>query len=112
LYSDKEGYDILLLEVGRMSVEETFACFVGAYYGICEMDEYLLKEYVLYDIECYVKNFVLQNPMSGDFYTKKSEDVLQNTSLKTKLQDALLVLPKVNAPLDLILLVKARLRQL
>ena len=34
-----------------MSLEETFACYVGAYYGVREMDEYQLKEYVLHDLE-------------------------------------------------------------
>jgi len=33
-------------------------------------------------------------------------------SLKTKLQDSLIVLPKVNATTELILLVKARLKEI
>ena len=38
-----------------MVLDDTFRYLVGAYYGICEMDEYDLKEYVLKDIEDFNK---------------------------------------------------------
>lgn len=95
-----------------MNLEDTFRYMVGAYYGISEMDEYLLKEYVLKDIEEYIKDFISQNPIKDFDYIKEAREVESSRELKTKLQDSLVVLPKVNASTELILLVKARLKKI
>ncbi len=97
---------------GFMNLLDTFRYLVGGYYGIREMDNYDLKEYVLKDIENYIKDFITENPISGCDYYHEAELVNQELSLKTKLQDSLLVLPKVNASIELILLVKRRLKEL
>lgn len=95
-----------------MDIKDTFCYMVGAYYGIQEMDSYDLKEYILKNIENYIKEFVEENKsVEIDFY-EEAERVRLELSLKTKLQDSLLVLPKVNAPMELILLVKARLKEI
>ncbi len=92
--------------------KDTYRYLVGAYYGISEMDEYDLKEYVLKDIEEYIKCYIKDNSIHNiDFY-KEAELVNVEKDLKTKLQDSLIVLPKVNASTELILLVKARLKQI
>ena len=95
-----------------MDVLDTYRYLVGAYYGISEMDEYDLKEYVLKDIEEYIKVFVRDNYISNFDYNKEAEIVNNEKSIKTKLQDSLVVLPKVNASTELILLVKARLKKI
>ena len=94
-----------------MNIRDTFKYLVGAYYGITEMDEYDLKEYILKNIELYIIDFIKQNPLDIDLY-KEAELIKDELSLTTKLQDALIVLPKVNASTELILLVKQRLRQI
>ncbi len=93
-------------------LEDTFRYLVGAYYGIAEMDNYELKEYVLKDIENYIKDFIFANPIKDFDYDKEARMVESERSLKTKLQDSLIVLPKVNATTELILLVKARLKEI
>ncbi len=95
-----------------MNLEDTFRYLVGAYYGVSEMDEYDLKEYILKDIEEYIKSFVKDNPIKNFDYIKEAEDANNDRTLKTKLQDSLVVLPKVNASTELILLVKARLKKI
>lgn len=95
-----------------MNILDTFKYLVGAYYGIVEMDNYGLKEYVLKDIENYIRDFVKDNYIENFDYRKEAERINDELELKTKLQDSLLVLPKVNAPMELILLVKARLKKL
>lgn len=95
-----------------MNILDTFKYLVGAYYGIVEMDNYELKEYVLKDIENYIRDFVKDNYIENFDYGKEAERINDELELKTKLQDSLLVLPKVNAPMELILLVKARLKKL
>ena len=84
---------------------------LGGYYGVSLMDEYPLKEYVLKDIEEYIENFVETNPIEGYDYKNEDLDVKDNVSEKVKLQDALIVLNKINASMDLVFLVKERLKK-
>ncbi len=95
-----------------MDLKDTYRYLVGAYYGIAEMDEYDLKEYLLKDIEDYIKSFLKDNPIKNFDYYKEADVVNIEKSLKTKLQDSLVVLPKVNASTEIILLVKARLKRI
>ncbi|MGN1372082.1 MAG: hypothetical protein ACI4XM_07415 [Candidatus Coprovivens sp.] len=95
-----------------MVLDDTFRYLVGAYYGISEMDEYDLKEYVLKDIEEYIRSFVKQNSIKNFNYKEEANRVMCDRELKTKLQDSLIVLPKVNASTELILLVKERLKRI
>ena len=74
------------------------------------MDEYPLKEFVLKDIEEYIKNFIEFNPIDNFDYKLERELVKDNVSDKVKLQDALIVLNRINGSLDLILLIKKKLK--
>lgn len=91
---------------------DTFRYLVGAYYGIVEMDNYELKEYVLKDIEKYIMDYLKDNKIENINLKEEAKKVEEELTLKTKLQDSLIVLPKVNASLELILLVKARLKEI
>lgn len=93
-----------------MSLEDTFRYLVGGYYGICLMDEYPLKEYILQDIEKYIRDFIKVSPIEDFDYFQEAQIVNDTVSNKVKLQDALLVLNKINAPMELVLLVKKRLK--
>lgn len=95
-----------------MDLKDTYCYMVSAYYGIFEMDEYDVKEFVLKDIANYIKDFIESNPIPDFDYYQVAEEIEKNNSLKTKLQDSLLILPKINAPMDLILLVKARIKRI
>lgn len=95
-----------------MELEDRFRYLVGGYYGVSLMDEYPLKEYVLKDIEMYIRSFVETNPIVGFEYRKEADIIKEKMSEKTKLQDALLVLNSINASMDLVFLVKKRLKLL
>lgn len=84
---------------------------VGGYYGVSLMDEYSLKEYVLKDIENYIRNFIEVNPIDNYDYKSVAEEIKDNVSEKVKLQDALLVLNRINASMDLVFLVKEKLKK-
>ncbi len=84
---------------------------VGGYYGVSLMDEYDLKEYILKDIENYIKDFIEVNPIDNYNYREEAEYIKDNLSEKRKLQDALLVLHKMNGPMDLVFLIKKRLKK-
>ena len=94
-----------------MSNKDTYRYLIGAYYGISEMDEYSTKEYVLREIRDYIENFINSNYIDFDI-DEENDDVDKNVSLDVKLHDALLVLPKIDAPIDLILLVKSKIKEL
>lgn len=94
-----------------MTLEEEFRLLVSGYYGIYEMDEYKLKVYVLKDIENYIREFIKLYPLTNFPYQDIAQEVEKNP-LKTKLQDSLLVLNKVKAPLELSLLIRNRLNEM
>ena len=94
------------------SLIEQFKILVSGYYGITEMDEYDLKVYLLKDIENYIRAFIEENPFPNFDYKKEAENIKDTMSLRTKLQDSLLVLYKINASMDLVFMVKARLKEL
>ena len=88
------------------TLEEKLNLLVEAYYGLLEMDEYDLKEFELKKLKDEIDNFINEyNINNFDF-----ESVKNNISLRTKLQSLLIVLNKNNRPLELILLVKRRLK--
>lgn len=94
-----------------MTLEDTFKLLVSGYYGIYEMDEYSSKIYVLKDLEKYIKEFIKQFPLPNYDYRKTAEEI-ENTTIKTKLQDSLIVLNKIKAPLELTLLIRNRLNEM
>lgn len=94
-----------------MELENQFRYLVGGYYGVELMDEYSLKEFILKDIEEYIRNFIEINPIPNFSYKEEAILVKENVSDKVKLQDALLVLNKMHASMDLIFLVKKRLKE-
>ena len=95
-----------------MELRDQFRYLVGGYYGVTYMDDYPLKVYVLKDIEKYIRDFIEINPIDNFDYKKEAELVEQELSEITKLQDSLLVLQKIDASMELVLLIKARLKKL
>ena len=95
-----------------MKIEDQFQYLVGGYYGVASMDEYELKVYVLKEIEDYIRQFILENPIPNFDYFYEAQLIEERLSLRTKLQDALLVLHRINASMDLILMIKAKLKKM
>ena len=94
-----------------MELEDQFRDLVGGYYGVNLMDEYPLKEYILKDIENYIKDFIRINPIDNFDYKEEHLKVKDNVSEKRKLQDALIVLNLINGPMDLVFLIKDKLKK-
>jgi len=95
-----------------MDLKDQFRYLVGGYYGVEYIDEYDLKVYVLKDIENYINDFVEINPIDDFDYEKEALLIKDKVSEKVKLQDALIVLNKINASMELVFLVKSRLKKL
>ena len=94
-----------------MELEDQFRYLVGGYYGVLLMDEYPLKEYILKDIENYVKKFIEINPIDNFNYYEEHIKVKEKVSEKRKLQDALLVLNIIDGPMDLVFLIKEKIKK-
>ena len=95
-----------------MDLKDQFRYLVGGYFGVTYMDEYPLKEFVLKDIENYIRDFIEINPIDNFDYVLESEKVKDEVSVLVKLQDSLLVLNKINADMDLVLLVKRKIKSM
>ena len=93
-----------------MELENQFKYLVGGYYGVSLMDNYPLKEYMLKEIEDYIRAVVKENTIKDFDYKKEAENIKENMSDKTKLQDALIVLNIIKGPMDLVFLIKERLK--
>ena len=87
-----------------------YRMIVSAYYGMQMMDEYDLKVYVLKNIDDYRKSFIKENNLKLDF--AKEDELVEDRTTKSKLQDTLIVLNKINASMEIIHLVKERLNRI
>ena len=81
----------------------------GAYLGVSSMDEYRTKEYVVKKIEDEINGFIDKNNM---YYHDEVFAEAKKQSLITDLQDSLIVLKRFNESLELILLIKEKIRYL
>lgn len=93
-----------------MELQNEFKLLIGAYYGVLSLDNYDLKVYILKDIEEYIKSFVECNYMEGYPYKDYALEYQDKLSLKTKVQDALIVLHRIKAPMEVVLLMKQKLK--
>lgn len=93
-----------------MTLEEIYRMYYSGYLGVSEMDEYTSKEYVLKDIEKLIKEHIDTYKLNLDY--DKINDELDKQDLIRKLQDAILVLNLIDGPLELKLLIRAKLKEL
>ena len=94
-----------------MELENQYKLLVLGYYGMMYLDDYDLKVYILKDIEEYIKAFIKNNPIKAFDYKEMALKYESESSKKTKLQDTLIVLHKIKAPMEVILLVKKHLKE-
>lgn len=95
-----------------MTVEDQYRYMISGYLGIREMDDYDLKVYILKEIEEYLYAFMEQNSSNDFSFQEEWDQIEKEVPLYRKLQDALLVLNRIEAPMELVLLVKKRLKEL
>ena len=91
-----------------MSLEDQYKLLVESYFGISLMNEYDLKEYVLKKIDTLIKNYENEYTISDIQIIR--DNVINNINLKTKLQSSLIVLNQINESMELILLIKNKLK--
>ena len=95
----------------KESLKDQYKILIGAYFGVDAMDEYDLKVYVLKEIDALITSFKETHNNVPFDYNKVNEEV-SKLSLKRKLQDSLLVLYKMDDMMELIFMIKAKLKTL
>ena len=93
-------------------LKNQYRYLVGGYFGVSLIDEYPVKEFILKEIEDYICNFIEVNPISNFDYKEEENRIRDEVSEKVKLQDALLVLNKINGPMDLVFMIKDRIKKM
>lgn len=82
---------------------------LSAYIGIENLDEYELKVYILKDLKELIDNYLKEKNIKIDLDYEKR--IIENEEdFNIQLQDALLVLPRIKAPLELTLLINQKLK--
>ncbi len=100
-----------MLMGGIMNIEDTFRYMIAGRYGVELIEEYKLKEYMLIEMDNYINDFINTNEISFDV-DKVKEEVRDTYSDRVKLQDSLLILQSMEAPMELVFLVKSYLKKL
>lgn len=95
-----------------MKYDDRFKYLIGGYYGIKSMDEYSSKLFVLKEVEQYIKDYVKLNKEDNVNYNDVADEILEKESLKEKLQDALILLNEINGPIELILMIKLKIKEI
>ncbi len=93
-----------------MTLEDTYKMLYSGYLGIREMDEYSSKEYILKEVDDYIKDYIIQYSLNLNF--NQINDALEKQDLVRKLQDAIIVLNMIKGPLELTLLIRRKLKEL
>ena len=91
-------------------LENEFRLLIGAYNGVQMMDGYDLKVYLLKDIQEEQKKFLKEHPLPN-FDIEQESQTIQNRKPSSKLQDAVIVLNRMNASRELIHMIRMRLKE-
>ena len=92
-----------------MDYDDRFKYLVGGYYGIKSMDDYSSKLYILKDIENYIKEYCKSSEVSVDF-KEIAEKIVEETTLREKLQDSLILLNDIKGPIELVIMIKQKIK--
>ena len=92
-----------------MNTYNELKMYYGAYLGVMSMDNYKTKEYVLDTIQKEIDKFIEKNNM---YYHDEVLEEAKTQSLITDLQDSLIVLKRINASLELVIMIKEKVREL
>ena len=92
-----------------MKLEDTYRYMIAGRFGVELIDEYRLKEYLLIEIDNYIDDFINTNNIDFDV-EKVKEEVHDTYTDRVKLQDSLLILQSMNAPMEIVFLVKSKLK--
>lgn len=89
-----------------------FNYLISGYYGICEIDDYDLKEYILSDVKNYIEKYIEDHFDDSINYRLVAEVIEKEYTILEKLNDSLLVLREIDGPMELIIMIKRKIREI
>ena len=89
-----------------------FNYMISGYYGISEIDDYDLKEFILNDVKEYIEKYINEHYDNSISYRLVAEVIDKEYTILEKLNDALLVLKDIDGPMELIIMVKRKIREI
>lgn len=95
-----------------MKYKYPFNYMISGYYGISEIDDYDLKEYILKDVRDYIEKYIDEHFDDSIDYKLVSEVIDKEYTILEKLNDALLVLKDIDGPMELIIMIKRKIREI
>ena len=95
-----------------MEFDDPYKYMISGYYGIESLDEYKDRLYLLKDIKEYINNYLEDNRIDGFDYEKLNREIEKNNTEIDKLQDALLLLNNMNAPMEVSIIIRQKLSDL
>lgn len=91
---------------------DKFKYLVGGYFGIKTIDEYPSKLYILKDLENYIREYIRDLNDDSVDYKGIANKIKEEATIREKLQDSLIVLNELNGPIELILIIKLKVKEL
>ena len=95
-----------------MEFDDPYKYMISGYYGIELLDEYKDKQYLLKDIREYINNYLEDNRIPNVDYEAIKNEIERNNTDIDKLQDALLLLNDMNAPMEASITIRQKISEL
>ncbi len=95
-----------------MKIDDPYKYMISGYYGIELLDEYKDKLYLLKDIKNYINDYLEDNRIDGFDYDQLNREIEKNTTEIEKLQDALILLNSMNAPMEASIIIRQKIAEL
>ena len=94
-----------------MKYDDRFKYLVGGYFGIKTIDEFSSKLYILKEVENYIRKYVSMSDENIN-YKEIALEIEKNATLKEKLQDSLILLNDIKGPIELVIIIKRKLKEI
>lgn len=95
-----------------MKFDDPYKYMISGYYGVESLDEYKNKAYLLKDIRDYINSYLERNRVNNFDYVAYEDYVDNNVSLLQKLEDALILLQDMNASMEVVILIKTKIKEM
>ena len=95
-----------------MEFDDPYKYMISGYYGIELLDEYKDKQYLLKDIREYINNYLEDNRVPNFNYEQLNREIESKNSEIDKLQDALILLNDMNAPMEVSIIIRQKISDL
>lgn len=95
-----------------MEFDDPYKYMISGYYGIELLDEYKDKQYLLKRIRDYINGYLEENRVDNVDYEEIKREIEKNNTEIDKLQDALILLNDINAPMEASIIIRQKISEL